>query len=1275
MPLTSDLKPWYIKTLPGMNNKLEVLEKQDKWVNTAQNCRFEDEPGSVDKRSPLTYYNDTSLGLGESLGIYRYYGSSGNIKTIYCWNTSVYVGNDGAGTLTPIRTNLTSGKRMSFETYRNLVIGSNGFDNIWVYDGSADNITWELGSCKAKVGAGTGITATSISYQVTMDGDVYTCGAVSNTVSAATNQSIDLTNIPLGPIGTADRKIYRKDSGTGGAYKLVTTIANNTATTYTDTATSGSLGTTIPPVTDDMPKGSILQVHRERLFISGDPNEPNRIYFSNVYAPWFIQVTTQDDFLDIDRDDGDEIMGIPIQLGVMVCIKKNTCRKVYVSSPTSGADPDTWYAEDPSAWVGARSQGSIVQSPRGIVFLGWDHWYIYDGATVAPCIDEFDVENVLPSSFSKVVCYYLQTDVLLAAYTDRTLATTFNNRLMLFNFRRNALAYDTVNVSAITAQTGDDESGEIIYGDSTQGFIYKTEVSDIFYKLQRKSDANLGTLNSVFVGGTEASPLIEIGAITSAVAIPNDVCIFWDDTASTPGSGWTEITGIDDKYIKISTGTLQSTGNVTYSVGDMTSISYSSFRLFKKNATTTEYVFPEGAVVLWDSPGIPDGFQEASSPTNYIRVNATSVTGGTESVYIKASPQVSFDSVDYTTLVFNKASHGLSNGYRVKINGTTIPTGLDSSISYYVITASAGSFQISLTNGGAVVSFTSNGTAVYYTRSDGTNFDNTVAFRFIKKVGEQSTWDGVNQYVYCLYNSASAPGLDWTDITSTYEGRYLIVGDSTPTVSDGDVTTKTSIDLVNLTDTAHTYSGSATDGALTIDGDDATYMSGTVGWSAGAPGNSSVYSEHGFLFPRTITSVKYKVSASASGSGSTDNGCTVRYHIQYALDSDPATWVTFTGLSAESNQNSGGGGGSTSASVSGNATSSVGTIANVIKIRALVTIEGYANESGGGSATGYIYTIEAYGPPSQYVTFRLSKKILGKMQDYNAAILTPYTNGTWISPGIQTNAETFGEMQWNELKDASDEIDFFTRTGATQASVENGTACVADNTANKFTAVGHGLVNTNRVTLDATVMPTGIVKTRVYFVVGVAGSDFQVALTSGGSAVDFTTNGTSVTFKKWEGPMSDPNGVLIPSTANIWIQYLIAFTAVDTTVSSPRVYFVDGYVVQFSYIKGRVYAEASVEFIYSIGKRNFDEPFVDKIFKKIVSWHQGDTGSLKVQWETEENSGEFVIDLQNYPTRWESFFPDTAWGRELNLTFYKNDLNTLKLKEFSGIYTPEPIIV
>jgi hypothetical protein len=696
--------------------------------------------------------------------------------------------------------------------------------------------------------------------------------------------------------------------------------------------------------------------------------------------------------------------------------------------------------------------------------------------------------------------------------------------------------------------------------------------------------------------------------------------------------------------------------------------------LFYKNASAVEYQFPDGAIVMWDQPGIPVGFQEYSNPGNYIKLNTTAADGS-ESAFIKAAVNVSVDSVTNATDLFTKAAHGLINSNRVTIGGTVLPGGTLSTISYFIVNATANTFQISLTLAGAAVALTSDGTAVTYARADGTNLDQTVSLRFMKKVSEQETWDGVSNYAYCLYNTAVAPTNGWTDVTSTYDGRYLTVGASSPSTSNGDVTTVSSVDLINLADTAHVYSVSTTEGLKSHDGDVNTGFSCSAGWSAGS-GNSSGESRHVFSSARTITSVKFKASGSGSGSGSTDNGLTVTGAIQYALASDPLTFIAFTGGTFSGNVNSGGGGGGVSASYStGGLITITQTVADVIAVRAEISASGYANESGGGNASSTVFEIQAYGAPSEFVTYRLANKILGQMLDYNSALITPATNGIWVSPGLQLNAETFNEMIWNEDKEVTDEIDLFTRTGATQASVENGTSVVATNATNIFTAVGHGNVNGDRVTIGGTVLPAGVVNTRVYFVVGVAGNDFQISLTSAGAAVDFTTDGTAVTFKRWAGPLSDPNGTQITSTANIWLQYIIVFTAVDTTVSSPTVYFSDGFVVKFSYSQGEMFAEAAVEWIYSIGRRNFNEPFVDKVFKKICSWHEGEAGSLLVQWETEFESGEFTVDLSAYPKRWESFFPDNAWGRDLILTFYKNDVENFRLKEITGLYTPEPIVV
>jgi hypothetical protein len=80
-----------------------------------------------------------------------------------------------------------------------------------------------------------------VSGGVNLEGD----GATAEPSANPTVQQTALTGIAIGPTGTTSRKVYRTVAG-GSQLKLVTTIANNTATTYTDSTADGSLGANAP---------------------------------------------------------------------------------------------------------------------------------------------------------------------------------------------------------------------------------------------------------------------------------------------------------------------------------------------------------------------------------------------------------------------------------------------------------------------------------------------------------------------------------------------------------------------------------------------------------------------------------------------------------------------------------------------------------------------------------------------------------------------------------------------------------------------------------------------------------------------------------------------------------------------------------------------------------------------------------------------------------------------------------------------------------------------
>ena len=74
-----------------------------------------------------------------------------------------------------------------------------------------------------------------------------------------------------------------------------------------------------------------------------------------------------------------------------------------------------------------------------------------------------------------------------------------------------------------------------------------------------------------------------------------------------------------------------------------------------------------------------------------------------------------------------------------------------------------------------------------------------------------------------------------------------------------------------------------------------------------------------------------------------------------------------------------------------------------------------------------------------------------------------------------------------------------------------GGSCTADNATDTFTKSSHGIADGTPVWFTASVIPAGLTAESVtYYVINATTNTFQISATEGGSAVNFTTNGTSV---------------------------------------------------------------------------------------------------------------------------------------------------------------------
>jgi len=95
---------------------------------------------------------------------------------------------------------------------------------------------------QAGVGLNAGDYYYAVSFVTAAEG---WAGPTAKITTVPGNQQVRLTGIAIGATGTLSRKIYRTPVG-GGALQLVTTIADNTTTTYLDATADGALGAQPP---------------------------------------------------------------------------------------------------------------------------------------------------------------------------------------------------------------------------------------------------------------------------------------------------------------------------------------------------------------------------------------------------------------------------------------------------------------------------------------------------------------------------------------------------------------------------------------------------------------------------------------------------------------------------------------------------------------------------------------------------------------------------------------------------------------------------------------------------------------------------------------------------------------------------------------------------------------------------------------------------------------------------------------------------------------------
>src|SRR3990167_676690 len=155
----------------GLNSHASKYILKPGVASQAENVRFNSSFGSLAKRPLANAYG--SVGSHSVTSLHRYYKADATKKLLATGSTKLYVGDDSAGTFQTLKTGLTDGKRWQWITYKDIAIGTNGFDNPIKYDGhtlitantdgarTAEDVTAELGAPFAELNTGSNLDASS----------------------------------------------------------------------------------------------------------------------------------------------------------------------------------------------------------------------------------------------------------------------------------------------------------------------------------------------------------------------------------------------------------------------------------------------------------------------------------------------------------------------------------------------------------------------------------------------------------------------------------------------------------------------------------------------------------------------------------------------------------------------------------------------------------------------------------------------------------------------------------------------------------------------------------------------------------------------------------------------------------------------------------------------------------------------------------------------------------------------------------------------------------
>ncbi len=494
-------------------------------IDICQNWRF-NEKGHLTRRPTYAKYNATAISAGKPVNYLERIYIGGNKYLVAACGTEVMVGNDAAGTFSSLKV-VTDQLFFTGETYKDFHYLGNGVDDNIKTDGTSGNT--DVHGCTAMSVIPSAVMSATVAtcaldsalykYKFAWEYDDYQQSSVSALTSATAETSVSciaLSAFESAPINATGVKFYRTEGGGAIYYYLASATAGAISSApYYDILADSALDVTVTAPTDNglPPDTKYLKLHKERIFLAGDDDNESRVYYSKISGiVSYPDIYPSDNWIPIRPDDGDKITGLAVDPTGYLCIfKKNSLVKIFTDGPTGD-----WSVSEPFTKWGCWAPYTIKETPGGIIYLAKDGWRIFDGQNSKLLSNSDKVVNLVTKEislprFDKAVSHY-HNHLCYLAYTDRDSEVTFNNRVLIYDTLTDNFIIDNKNIASFATLQGEDDWGEIYYGDSVDGFVYKENITitELLYNKQSQFTEE-GTLANAVAYHGENDPYLELG--------------------------------------------------------------------------------------------------------------------------------------------------------------------------------------------------------------------------------------------------------------------------------------------------------------------------------------------------------------------------------------------------------------------------------------------------------------------------------------------------------------------------------------------------------------------------------------------------------------------------------------------------------------------------------------------------------------------------------------------------------------------------------------------